>query len=121
MGKISKEMVMLYNILAVKHLQKSDNELAKYYLDLCEKCNCKDIECYLITKNNYSCYYSNVGQYRNAKNIMGEIVKLNVTKKNSQIIQDHSEEQTLNLDDCDYSNLANDYSNLCALSNKVKR
>lgn len=122
MESIRKEIVKLYNIFAVKHLQKSENELAKYYLDLCEKFPCNDVECHLITKNNYSCYYSNVGQYRNAKNIMGEIVKLNLTKKSSEIIKDQNESQkSPSEDDCNYSYLANDFSNLCALSNKVKK
>jgi len=96
--------------------------MAKYYLDLCEKFPCNDIECYVITKNNYACYYSNIDQFRNAKNIMGDIVKLNVTKKNSEIIRDQNDNSYDNLyEGCDYSNLANDFSNLCAMGNKVKR
>jgi len=135
MDVIRVEIVKLYNVYAIKHLQKQENDLAKYYLDLCDKFPAKDPDCFLITKNNYSCYYSNIGQYRNARNIMTDITKIHIIKVIDEISYQNTDNNNNNDDKnennkqssqsivkkIDYSPIANDYSNLCALNNKVKK
>jgi len=115
---IHKEIVKIYNYFVVLHLQKSENEMAKYFLTICEKFPTKDLECFLITKSNWSCYYNNIGQYRSARNIMNEIIKINLSRKSEEIqnIIDFNEKKNFN-----FSEIANDYSNLCALNNRIKQ
>ncbi len=107
----------IYNYFVVKHLQNSENELAKGFLAICEKFPTKDLECFLIKKNNYSVYYNNIGQYRNARNIMNEILKINITKK-SEEIQDCVENNMKGF--YDFTQIGNDCSNLCAFNNSIK-
>jgi hypothetical protein len=55
--------------------------MAKYFLQMSEKFLHKDLETYLATKNNFCCYFSNIGHYRNSKAIMNELLKINSIKK----------------------------------------
>jgi len=55
--------------------------MAKYFLQMSEKFLHKDLETYLATKNNFCCYFSNIGHYRNSKAIMSELMKINSIKK----------------------------------------
>ena len=91
--------------------------MAKYYLSVCDKFPTKDLECFLIKKSNYSCYYNNIGQYRNARNTMNEIIKINLTKK-SEELQNNLENNDKNYD---FSQIANDFSNLCAFNNRINQ
>lgn len=86
--------------------------MGRYFLNLADKFLYKDLETYLITKNNYCCYYTNIGQHRNARNIMTELLKINTLRKIEELEEDRQVSK--------YSEIANDYSNLCAIDNNLK-
>ena len=73
----------------------------------------KDLETYLTTKTNLTCYYHNTGMYRNSKNIMSELYKINCLKKIGELYLTYDE-------CCDYTDIAKDLSNNCAFDNKLK-
>jgi hypothetical protein len=95
-------------------LQKGEKEKTKYFLDLCEKFfNMDDFNSYILTKNNYCCYYSEIGQLRSARNLLIETSKLKILNK----IEEMSSKKS---DDFNYLNeIANDFTNLSAIENKI--
>jgi len=60
--------------------------MAKYFLQMSEKFLHKDLETYLATKNNFCCYFSNIGHFRNSKTIMNELLKINCFKKIEELM-----------------------------------
>lgn len=120
--RVKKQIIKVYNSSAIQHIQKGENEMAKYYLDLSEKFLYGDYESYMVTKNNFCCYYTSVKQQRNARNLMNELLKLNLLKKTEELIIDNSDQynEDLNKNCINYNDIANNYSNLCGIDNQLK-
>jgi vacuolar-type H+-ATPase subunit I/STV1 len=118
---VIKNIIKLNNINSMICLQnKSEAEKAKNYLDDCSYfLSNDDLESYMVTKNNYCCYYSNTGHHRNSKNVMNELLKINILNNLNEQFDSSS-----NVNDQDhgvnYLNIANDYSNICAIDNQLK-
>lgn len=74
-------MIKCWNVLALKHLEKGENEKAKQYLETIDKFAIEDFSSYIATKTNLSCYYSNTNHFRNSKNVMSDIRRINIMKK----------------------------------------
>jgi hypothetical protein len=120
MQSVIKNIIKLNNVNSMICLNKSEVEKAKTYLDDCSFfLSNDDLESYIVTKNNYCCYYSNTGHHRNSKIVMNEMLKINILNNlNGQLEStstSNSEEQGFN-----YLNIANDYSNICAIENQLK-
>ena len=78
-------MIKCWNIFALKHLEKNENEKAKNYLDIIENNSIEDYSSYVTTKTNLSCYFNNTNHLRNSKNVMSNIKRINIVKKLNEI------------------------------------
>jgi hypothetical protein len=84
---VKKQIIKINNNSAVSYLQKQENEMAKYFLQMSEKFLHKDLETYLATKNNFCCYFSNIGHFKNSKTIMNQLLKINCFKKIEELMK----------------------------------
>ena len=78
-------MIKCWNIFALKHLERNENEKAKHFLDIIEKYAIEDYSSYVTTRTNLCCYFNNTSRLRNSKNVMSDIRKLNIMKKLNDI------------------------------------
>jgi hypothetical protein len=133
-------MIKCWNVFALRHLEKNQNEQAKAYLDLIDKYSIEDYSSYITTKTNLSCFYNNTNHFRNSKKIMSEIRRINIVKKlndtYSETVNDMNfEKKVENTEpvkkfdesiiqyeiDLNYSDIALDYNNICSIQNKLKK
>jgi len=137
--KIKHNIVKLNNINAMTHLKKGDTETSKYLLDMCDKfLSIYDYESYFLTKNNFCCLYTNLKQFRSSKIIMNDLIKMNILRAVDKFnkldseggdILENQNEPNKNFNEMSndvsndqgmvYNNLALDFSNLCAIDNKL--
>ena len=82
-------MIKCWNIFLLKHLEKNENDKAKYYIDLIENYSIEDYSSYVTSKTNLSCYYNNTNHFRNSKITMNDIKKLNIAKKLNDVYSDN--------------------------------
>jgi hypothetical protein len=136
--RLRKEMIKCWNIFALKHLEKNENEKAKHYLDLIDKYEIEDYSSYVTTKTNLSCYYNNTNHFRNSKSTMFDIKRINIMKKlndyyketacdinfekKNNIKEDSKSKCTFELIIAfNYSDIALDFHNICSIQSKLKK